>query len=198
MPELHKLTPVLGVLQDRGHKVALLTDGRMSGASGKVPAAIHMTPEATDGGADRKDPRRRHHPARLRRRHADLHRRRARVLLAHAGDRGPPQRALRHGPRIVRGVPRAGRHGGSRGERAGRRRLTLLRRRTEPGVRLLSRFPLATKSSMGAMRENSCATSSPHLPYRRARGLHREQRQPDDSREGSARSTTPTTTSAAC
>ncbi len=50
MPELHKLTPVLGILQDRGHKVALLTDGRMSGASGKVPAAIHMTPEATQGG----------------------------------------------------------------------------------------------------------------------------------------------------
>ena len=51
MPELHKLTPALGVLQDRGFKVALLTDGRMSGASGKVPAAIHMTPEASDGGA---------------------------------------------------------------------------------------------------------------------------------------------------
>jgi len=51
MPELHKLTPALGVLQDRGFKVALLTDGRMSGASGKVPAAIHMTPEAVDGGA---------------------------------------------------------------------------------------------------------------------------------------------------
>ena len=51
MPELHKLTPPLGVLQDRGFKVALLTDGRMSGASGKVPAAIHMTPEAVDGGA---------------------------------------------------------------------------------------------------------------------------------------------------
>lgn len=50
MPELHKLTPPLGVLQDRGHKVALLTDGRMSGASGKVPAAIHLTPEALDGG----------------------------------------------------------------------------------------------------------------------------------------------------
>ena len=50
MPELHKLTPALGVLQDRGHKVALLTDGRMSGASGKVPAAIHVTPEACDGG----------------------------------------------------------------------------------------------------------------------------------------------------
>jgi phosphogluconate dehydratase len=51
MPELHKLTPVLGVLQDRGYKVALVTDGRMSGASGKVPAAIHCTPEALGGGA---------------------------------------------------------------------------------------------------------------------------------------------------
>ena len=51
MPELHKLTPNLGVLQARGHKVALVTDGRMSGASGKVPAAIHVTPEATLGGA---------------------------------------------------------------------------------------------------------------------------------------------------
>jgi len=51
MPELHKLTPPLGVLQDRGFKVALVTDGRMSGASGKVPAAIHMTPEALGGGA---------------------------------------------------------------------------------------------------------------------------------------------------
>ena len=51
MPELHKLMPPLGVLQDRGHRVALVTDGRMSGASGKVPAAIHVTPEAADGGA---------------------------------------------------------------------------------------------------------------------------------------------------
>ncbi|MBL8583264.1 MAG: phosphogluconate dehydratase [Rhizobiaceae bacterium] len=51
MPELHKLTTVLGVLQDRGYRVALVTDGRMSGASGKVPAAIHVTPEALDGGA---------------------------------------------------------------------------------------------------------------------------------------------------
>jgi phosphogluconate dehydratase len=50
MPELHNLTPPLSVLQGRGFKVALLTDGRMSGASGKVPAAIHMTPEAVDGG----------------------------------------------------------------------------------------------------------------------------------------------------
>ncbi len=50
MPELHKLTPPLSVLQNRGIKVALITDGRMSGASGKVPAAIHMTPEAVDGG----------------------------------------------------------------------------------------------------------------------------------------------------
>src|SRR5690606_20534355 len=51
MPELHKLTPPRGVLQDRGYHVALVTDGRMSGASGKVPAAIHVTPEAVDGGA---------------------------------------------------------------------------------------------------------------------------------------------------
>ena len=50
MPELHKLTPPLGVLQDRGFRVALVTDGRMSGASGKVPAAIHCTPEALGGG----------------------------------------------------------------------------------------------------------------------------------------------------
>lgn len=51
MPELHKMTPYLGVLQDKGFKVALVTDGRMSGASGKVPAAIHVTPEALNGGA---------------------------------------------------------------------------------------------------------------------------------------------------
>ncbi len=50
MPELHKLTPALGVLQDKGFRVALVTDGRMSGASGKVPAAIHVTPEAALGG----------------------------------------------------------------------------------------------------------------------------------------------------
>jgi phosphogluconate dehydratase len=50
MPELHRLTPALGVVQGRGHRVALVTDGRMSGASGKVPAAIHCTPEAADGG----------------------------------------------------------------------------------------------------------------------------------------------------
>ena len=50
MPELHKLTPPLAVLQDKGFKVALVTDGRMSGASGKVPAAIHVSPEAKVGG----------------------------------------------------------------------------------------------------------------------------------------------------
>lgn len=50
MPELHGLMPPLGVLQDKGFKVAILTDGRMSGASGKVPSAIHLTPEASDGG----------------------------------------------------------------------------------------------------------------------------------------------------
>jgi len=51
MPELHKLTPALGVLQNRGYRVALVTDGRMSGASGKIPAAIHVSPEAAAGGA---------------------------------------------------------------------------------------------------------------------------------------------------
>ena len=50
MPELHSLTPLLSILQDNGHNVALLTDGRMSGASGKVPSAIHVTPEAALGG----------------------------------------------------------------------------------------------------------------------------------------------------
>jgi len=50
MPELHKLTPFLGSLQDQGYQVALVTDGRMSGASGKVPAAIHLYPEASEGG----------------------------------------------------------------------------------------------------------------------------------------------------
>jgi phosphogluconate dehydratase len=50
MPELHQLTPTLALLQDRGHRIALLTDGRMSGASGRVPAAIHVTPEAVAGG----------------------------------------------------------------------------------------------------------------------------------------------------
>ncbi len=56
MPELHKLTPALGVLQDRGFKVALVTDGRMSGASGKVPAAIHVTPEALADSAGNSGP----------------------------------------------------------------------------------------------------------------------------------------------
>ncbi|MBE0419212.1 phosphogluconate dehydratase [Pseudoalteromonas nigrifaciens] len=50
MPELHKLTPVMATLQDQGFKVAIVTDGRMSGASGKVPAAIHLAPEAVEGG----------------------------------------------------------------------------------------------------------------------------------------------------
>ena len=54
MPELHKMVPPLGVLQDRGHKVALITDGRMSGASGKILSAIHLTPEACEGGPSSK------------------------------------------------------------------------------------------------------------------------------------------------
>jgi phosphogluconate dehydratase len=56
MPELHKLTPVLGVVQDRGFKVALVTDGRMSGASGKVPSAIHVSPEALANSAGLSGP----------------------------------------------------------------------------------------------------------------------------------------------
>ncbi len=56
MPELHKLTPPLGILQDKGFKVALVTDGRMSGASGKVPAAIHVTPEALADRAGQSGP----------------------------------------------------------------------------------------------------------------------------------------------
>ena len=67
MPELHKLTPALGVLQDRGQRVAIVTDGRMSGASGKVPAAIHVTPEAAArrsavAGARRRPDHRRRRP----------------------------------------------------------------------------------------------------------------------------------------
>ena len=50
MPELHKLTPPLSVIQNKGYKVAIVTDGRMSGASGKIPAAIHMSPEGAAGG----------------------------------------------------------------------------------------------------------------------------------------------------
>ncbi|MFM7569208.1 MAG: dihydroxy-acid dehydratase, partial [Betaproteobacteria bacterium] len=50
MPELHKLTPMLGALQDQGFKVALLTDGRMSGASGKIPAVIHLSPDSAASG----------------------------------------------------------------------------------------------------------------------------------------------------
>ena len=82
MPELHSLSPALSVLQDAGFKVALVTDGRMSGASGKTPAAIHVSPEALDGGAAGPGARRRHHPAGRRDRRAD--RGRGRRL------RGPP------------------------------------------------------------------------------------------------------------
>ena len=110
MPELHKLTTVLGVLQDRGHSVALVTDGRMSGASGKVPAAIHVTPEALEGGADRQGARRRHDPARRRRRHARSDR-------AGRGARDAPHgptidligNEYRLRPRAVRRLPPAGR-----------------------------------------------------------------------------------------
>ena len=64
MPELHKLMPPLGVAQDRGHRVALVTDGRLSGASGKVPAAHARDPGGRRRRADRQDSRRRHHSPR--------------------------------------------------------------------------------------------------------------------------------------
>ena len=85
MPELHKLTPPLGVLQGQGFRVALVTDGRMSGASGKVPAAIHVSPEALAGGPLGKRARRRRDPARRRRRHARSAGRRGRMGRARAG-----------------------------------------------------------------------------------------------------------------
>ncbi|MEI2612956.1 MAG: dihydroxy-acid dehydratase [Candidatus Promineifilaceae bacterium] len=117
MPELHKLTPALGILQDRGFKVALVTDGRMSGASGKVPAAIHMTPEAIDGGAIAKI------------RDGDLIRLDADAgTLTFLGDereffsRTPAtedlrREHLRHGPRTLRRLPRSGGCRRSRRER---------------------------------------------------------------------------------
>ena len=95
MPELHKLTPALGVLIDRGHEVALVTDGRMSGASGKVPAAIHCTPEAATGG-----PLARVRDGDLvrwtRTRHGGGRRRPRRAASPAASSAGRP----RHGPRL--------------------------------------------------------------------------------------------------
>jgi phosphogluconate dehydratase len=106
MPELHKLTPPLGVLQDQGHRVALVTDGRMSGASGKVPAAIHVTPECLAGGP----------LARVRdgdvivldaeRGMLEGARRSGRMGRARAGQRRPRGLPPRHGSRAVRRVPR--------------------------------------------------------------------------------------------
>ena len=114
MPELHKLTPALGVLQDRGQRVAIVTDGRMSGASGKVPAAIHVTPEAALGG-----PLARVRDGDLITVDAtagllDLHVDRA-ELARPPGDRprAAGRRVGRHRPRAVRRVPghrRLGRH----------------------------------------------------------------------------------------
>ena len=115
MPELHKLTPPLGVLQNKGFKVALVTDGRMSGASGKVPAAIHCSPEALGGG-----PLGRVRDGDIIRLDAvngtldalvDAAEWDARELAAML--RRPP----RHGPRTVRAVPRRG--GRSRTGRVG-------------------------------------------------------------------------------
>ncbi len=99
MPELHSLTPTLSVLQDRGLRVALVTDGRMSGASGKVPAAIHVSPEAATGGPLAKTAGRRHHPSGCRCRHAD--RSGPRFRQPHPHHRRPFRQPLRHWPRSV-------------------------------------------------------------------------------------------------
>ena len=106
MPELHKLTPLLGVLQDQGFHVALVTDGRMSGASGKVPAAIHVTPECLAGGP----------LARVRggdmivldaeHGRARSAGRRGRVAVAQRRSARSERVPLRHGARAVRRVPR--------------------------------------------------------------------------------------------
>ncbi len=101
MPELHKLTPALGVLMDRGHRVALVTDGRMSGASGKVPAAIHCTPEAAAGG-----PLSRVRDGDVVRLDAETGRLEVDVDLARARAVDPGPRDPRHGARAVRGLPR--------------------------------------------------------------------------------------------
>ena len=106
MPELHKLMPPLGVLQDRGHKVALVTDGRLSGASGKVPSAIHVTPEAAAGGAIAKI-----RDGDVIRLDATSGRLEVKVAAAewererHA-DADLSARTCRHGARIVRRLPR--------------------------------------------------------------------------------------------
>ena len=130
MPELHKLMPPLGVLQDRGHRVALVTDGRLSGASGKVPSAIHVTPEAAAGGAIAKI--RNGDVIRL-----DAPAGRLEVMVADdVWSRRPHAEAdltgvpCRHGARIVRRVPRRGRLG-----RRGRGDFP--RRLTNPGARAL-------------------------------------------------------------
>ena len=146
MPELHKLTPPLGVLQDEGWKVALVTDGRMSGASGKVPAAIHVTPECLAGGPLARvrtgdvivlDSERGVLEARV-----DA----AAVAIARARNRRPRRVPPRHGARAVRRISRqrarrgAGRDdlprgrakgkGGCRPRRAGPRSLCLSRKET--------------------------------------------------------------------
>ena len=105
MPELHKLTPLLGVLQDQGFHVALVTDGRMSGASGKVPAAIHVTPECLAGGPLARVRDGDMIRARRGRGRARGARRRGRVAVARAGDGRSRRFASRHGSRAVRRLP---------------------------------------------------------------------------------------------
>ncbi len=128
MPELHKMVQPLGVLQDRGFKVALVTDGRMSGASGKIPSAIHVTPEALDGGLIGKV------------RDGDLVRLdaiagtidvlvpQAELARANLPSRTLSAQRFRHGPRTLRRLPAPRQRTGGRRQRrllrsAGRRQL---------------------------------------------------------------------------
>ncbi len=115
MPELHKLMPPICVLQDRGYKVALVTDGRLSGASGKAPAALHVTPEGGERRRHRQDPRRRRDPARRGGGPSRRAGRSRRIRRARAGRAGSVGLACRDRARIVRRVPGAGRARGSRG-----------------------------------------------------------------------------------
>jgi phosphogluconate dehydratase len=130
MPELHALTPILAVLQDRGHKVALVTDGRMSGASGKVPLGDPCRPRGARWRADRQAARRRPDPRRRHDRHAlRPHRRRGRPPRRHP--RSQRQR-LGRGARALRDLPRPRR---PRHDRRGLRHLnTPNETRTDPFI----------------------------------------------------------------
>ena len=167
MPELHKLTPALGVLQDRGQRVAIVTDGRMSGASGKVPAAIHVTPEAALGGplARVEDGDLVTVDAATGLLDLDVDRRRARRP---AGDRpGAAGRGVeRHRSRAVRGLPGDGRPGRHRRQRLPRchrspEEVPVAQRRLSPRCSPWSR---SSRSSSSTTRRTRCRSPGRSWP----------------------------------